>query len=140
MYVNSTYSTCSNVNIGVPQGSVLGPLIFLVYVNDISNVVPNESLRLFADDTNVFVHDKCCTNLVRKAQSVLGCLKTWFDANKFTSHLGKTNFTIFHSKDNVSHDCPDFFILNNSNICKTDCAKYLGLLIDDQLSFKHPSY
>lgn len=136
MYVNSTYSTCSNVNIGVPQGSVLGPLLFLIYVNDIKNVVPDESLRLFADDTNVFVHDKNCTNIVLKAQSTLSSLKKWFDANRLTLHLGKTNFTIFHAKDNVSHSCPEHFVLNNTNICKTDCVKYLGLMIDDKLSFK----
>ena len=119
MYVNSTFSTCSNVNTGVPQGSVLGPLLFLIYVNDINNVVPNDSLILFADDTNAFVHDKNCTNLVHKAQSVLSCLKTWFDANKLTLHLGKTKFTIFHSKANDSHSCPNHFMVDSTNIRKT---------------------
>lgn len=95
LYVNGIYSTCSYVNVGVPQGSVLGPLLFLIYVNDIKIVVPNESLRLFADDTNVFVHDSNCTILVHKAHSVLKQLKTWFDANRLTLHLGKTNFSIF---------------------------------------------
>jgi len=48
-------STLSNVNCGVPQGSVLGPVLFLVYVNDIASVVPDSKLKLFADDTNLFI-------------------------------------------------------------------------------------
>jgi hypothetical protein len=48
-------STYSNITCGVPQGSVLGPLLFLIYVNDIGSAVPNETVKLFADDTNLFV-------------------------------------------------------------------------------------
>ena len=135
-YVNGVLSNCADINIGVPQGSVLGPLLFLIYINDIHNVVPGESLRLFADDTNVFVHDNDCTNLVSKAQKVLGQLKIWFDSNKLTLHLGKTNFSIFHCMERSAHFCPDYFILNVTKICRTACTKYLGLIIDDKLSFK----
>ena len=137
MYVNGVLSNYTSINIGVPQGSVLGPLFFLMYVNDIRNIVPNESVRLFADDTNVFVHDKDCVKLVCKAQAVLSQLKTWFNSNKLTLHLGKTTFSIFHSNESGAHSCPDHFTLNNTKICRTACAKYLGLLIDDKLSFKN---
>ena len=87
-------------------------------------------------ETRTFVHDSDCNNLVSKAQNVLGQLKTWFDSNKLTLHLGKTNFSIFHCRERDAHSCPDHFILNDTTICKTACVKYLGLLIDDKLSFK----
>jgi len=55
LYTYNTVSTLRDVNYGVPQGSVLGPLLFLLYVNDILHAVPNERLKLFADDTNLFL-------------------------------------------------------------------------------------
>ena len=64
MFVNNTLSDPSNIDTGVPQGSVLGPLLFLIYVNDIKNVTPDISIRLFADDTNVFLHNKSCDQLI----------------------------------------------------------------------------
>jgi len=62
---------------GVPQGSVLGPL-FLLYVNDISNSVPNASIKLFADDTNLFVHSITLNNVVMKVNASLRSLSNWF--------------------------------------------------------------
>ena len=137
MYIINVLSNCCDIEVGVPQGSVLGPLLFLVYVNDIHNAVPDVSFRLFADDTNAFVHDANCNNLIEKAQSVLSKLRTWFDANKLTLHLGKTNFSIFHATAMDDHVCPDHFNLSNTEIHRTSYTKYLGLLIDDRLAFKN---
>ena len=100
MSVNGCYSTSLSVTVGVPQGSVLGPLLFLLYVNDIKNIDQSVNIRLFADDTNVFLHNKDCSSLKEDAKNILIRLKSWFDVNKLTLHLGKTNFTKFHSKKN----------------------------------------
>jgi len=61
-------SDLRKISCGVPQGSVLGPLLFLLYVNDISNSVPNASIKLFADDTNLFVHGITLDSVVMKVK------------------------------------------------------------------------
>ena len=65
--VNNVSSDVETINCGVPQGSVLGPLLFLVYINDISNVVTDSKLKLFADDTNLFIFGKNLTDVENKA-------------------------------------------------------------------------
>ena len=136
MFVNGTLSDVSNINTGVPQGSVLGPLLFLIYVNDIKNVTPDISIRLFADDTNVFLHDKSCDRLIDDTKTTIQKLKTWFDVNKLTVHLGKTNFTIFHCNSNRDHKCYEKFSVDNIDIFRTVTTKYLGVIIDEELSWK----
>ena len=135
MFVNGLYSGLEVMLTGVPQGSVLGPLLFLIYVNDIKNVCPEVSIRLFADDTNVFLHNQCCKRLKSEAQKTIKTLKNWFDANKLTLHLGKTNFTLFHSR-RVTHDCFDNFEVDQYTISRTASTKYLGVIIDEDLSWE----
>ena len=67
-YVNGQYSSKSYISTGVPQGSVLGPLLFLIYINDIVSCAGSNSLRLYADDTNLFVFDKSLENIFSKTQ------------------------------------------------------------------------
>lgn len=135
MFVNGAYSSTLIMLTGVPQGSVLGPLLFLIYVNDIKNVCPEISIRLFADDTNVFLHNPCCKRLKTEAQNTIKTLKGWFDANKLTLHLGKTNFTLFHTRS-TRHDCFDKFEVDQFTICRTASTKYLGVIIDENLSWE----
>ena len=136
MYVNRVYSGQKNITTGVPQGSVLGPLLFLIYVNDIQTADPGCSMRLFADDTNVFIHDKNCMNLTIKASQTISNLQKWFNINKLTLHLGKTNYTVFHCKRDHNKCCPDHFYVNQTKICRASSVKYLGVLIDEDLSWK----
>ena len=79
------------VEYGVPQGSILGPLLFLLYVNDICNVSKIRHFVLFADDTNLFYAHKnlqCLTQQVNR-------LSDWFSSNKLSINLEKTHFMIF---------------------------------------------
>ena len=92
---NGYVSSCANIMCGVPQGSILGPLFFLLYINDIINTSTILQLILFADDTNVFVSHKdkdCLTNILN---AELNKLSIWFRANRLSLNLKKTKFIVF---------------------------------------------
>jgi len=78
------------ISYGVPQGSILGPLFFLVYINDINNAVPGEKLKLFAGDTNLFVQGTDICHVSDHANLLLSKLRSWFAANKLTLSFPKT--------------------------------------------------
>ena len=70
--IGKNSSEVNEIKCGVPQGSVLRPLLFLIYVNDIHNAIPEVNIKLFADDTNIFIHSRDSTRL---SQKVNLCLK-----------------------------------------------------------------
>ena len=78
--VNGVNSDFSTLKCGVPQGSVLGPLLFLLYVNDVGNSVPNIPVKLYADDTNLFSYGKTTEILINDALSGLTKLIKWFSS------------------------------------------------------------
>ena len=80
----------------VPQGSVLGPLLFLIYINDIFSCSNYLSFILFADDTNIFFQHKNISELTKIVNHELSFVATWFKANKLTLHPDKTKFILFH--------------------------------------------
>ena len=93
---NNTASYISTVEYGVPQGSVLGPLLFIVYVNDIVNAVHGVNIRLFADDTALLIHRKGVETIYNKMRDCLIRMSEWFKCNRLTLHLNKTSYSIFH--------------------------------------------
>ena len=93
--VNYT-SSVMVINYGVPQGSVLGPLLFLLYINDIQYADPAAILNLFADDTSLFVFDRDPTELFIRCNHSLNALNDWFLANKLKLSLDKCLYTLFN--------------------------------------------
>ena len=87
--VNSVCSDLAKISCGVPQGSVLGPILFLIYVNDIANAVPKEKVKLFADDTNLFVASSSLEAANSTANNSICCLNCWFLANKLSLNIEK---------------------------------------------------
>ena len=82
--INGTSSTMLQVRCGVPQGSVLGPLLFLVYINDVANISTDFKIRLFADDSNLFIYHKNVFSLYQIANNLLQNLHEWFLLNKLS--------------------------------------------------------
>ena len=80
---------------GVPQGSILGPKLFILYINDICNVSKILSFILFADDTNIFCSNNDLVQLCKTITCELSKLNTWFAVNKLSLNVSKTNFMLF---------------------------------------------
>ena len=123
---------------GVPQGSVLGPLLFLIYINDIYNSSKKLSFYLFADDTNLLYADKDLKSLESVINIELQKVCDWLNANKQTTNAKKCNFVIFRpSQKKLSYQINIRIYNYASNSvtileCK-DYVKFLGVLVDKNL-------
>lgn len=131
--VGGTLSQPKDVQCGVPQGSVLGPLLFLLYVNDLKSVCSCE-LYLFADDSAlVFSHkDKKTVELTLSLE--LGNVSKWLSRNRLSLHLGKTESILFGTRVKLNKN-PGFEVLaGDTAINAKDSVSYLGCVLDSQLS------
>ena len=137
VHCNGTNSEIMNIDCGVPQGSVLGPTLFLLYVNDMYKCIEHEDLKLFADDTICSSSDKNLNNVFEKMRVNIGKMKQWFDANKLTLNLTKTSYSIFHSIAKTISEEFDTMEFCGTEIKRNNSTVYLGLTIDEVLSWTH---
>jgi hypothetical protein len=139
---------CSNNNVasnwgivkhGVPQGSILGLLLFLLYINNIPkvtiNVNSNVNLKtiLFADDTSVIVNSPNFFDFEQNINMVFKNMNEWFNANLLSLNFDKTYFMKFQTKNNSLNKIN---IPNNKIISNPSNLKFLGIIIDNTLSWK----
>ena len=133
--LNGQTSDSNPVTCGVPQGSILGPLLFLIYINDMNTAIKNSTVYHFADDTNLLYSHKNPTTLKKIMNKDLKSLYEWLCANRLSLNVGKTEFMIFRPP---RKSLPDRIVLtlNRTKIFESSRIKYLGLILDSKLTWK----
>ena len=131
--IGSHKSRINTFNIGVPQGSILGPILFLIYVNNLPKISDTLKSQLFADDTIVSNSGANIDSLITSTNTELEKLKDWTQANKITIHPGKTKILVVSKKRLQRRNLG--LKLMDCNISPVNNCKYLGIYLDNKLTF-----
>ena len=132
--VNDTTSGYETIKHGVPQGSILGPLFFIIYINDIARSSDILSFYLFADDTTLLYSHKNIEILEQTMNKELVHVSNWLVANKLSLNVKKSNVLLFKSRNSPAIRKINIKI-NGIQAEEKDHAKYLGVLLDNKLCF-----
>ena len=132
---NDSASSTGKIECGVPQGSVLGPLFFALYINDIHHSVGTEYVKLFADDTALFMSHPDLTALIANIKSKFEDLFKWCISNKLTINAEKTNFVLFHAINKPMPQQLNEIETEFMTIMRVKSFKYLGLTLDETLNW-----
>ena len=136
VFVNDTNSDLKYMLYGVPQGSVLGPLLFLIYINDLNKAIKFATVRHFADDTCLLIKNKDLKKLQKQLNLDLKFLCKWLRANKISLNSSKTEMIIFrHSKKKTDYNLN--VKINGKKLFPSSHVKYLGIYLDSHLNWSY---
>ena len=135
VFFKGAQSAMQNITCGVPQGSILGPLLFLIFINDLSEQSTIIRFILYADDTTMLISGDNIRNTTDLLNRELLKINQWFKSNHLFINIAKTNFLVFSSKPSIINN---HFQLrfNNTSIKRVDKTKFLGVVIDNKLNWR----
>ena len=134
VFHNKMLSDKNNVTIGVPQGSVLGPILFMLFVNDISQNSDIGICNLYADDTIVYCQGDSVQDVNGKLQNCVSYLNEWYISNKLSVNISKCEVMLISSSRRFLSDDLEICI-DGQNLKYVNCANYLGMKIDNHLTW-----
>ena len=129
-------SSTKSILSGVPQGSILGPLLFLMYVNDLPTSLNGGQALMFADDTTLLFSSRSYDSLFNMANSNLENVQEWLIANKLFLNVAKTKYIVFHTPHGREPPCDASSRIRNKAIAKSTSVKFLGIVIQEHSCWK----
>ena len=132
--VNGSISEKIEITYGVPQGSILGPLLFLVYINDLHEAVTHSLIHHFVNDSNILYCSKSLKKINKYINHDLSQIRQWLRANRISINANKTELIIFRPK-NKSITKQLNFRISGKKIKPVNKAKYLGIYLDEHLTW-----
>ena len=134
---NNESTNLEIIRCGIPQGSILGPLLFLIFVNDLQKSTKFLDPIMFADDTNLFYSNKDINTLFKIANEELNEINEWFRANKLSLNAGKTKYIYFYKQQDSKTITQKLtmLILNNTTLQRVNSITFLGVVLNENINW-----
>ncbi len=133
--IDYTLSSSLPVSVGVPQGSILGPLLFIIYINDMPNIVKHCKILLYADDTLLYYSSKSASDIEKYVNEDLNLISQWLDQNLLTLNCKKSKFVLFGNNSRLKSFTNISIHVNEHQLARERTFKYLGITFSENLTW-----